>query len=237
MRETLCTIPINDILNVKDGCPICRMRAAVEDRVIEYTLGDSMMEPDTREQTNRLGFCERHLEKLSQGKSRLALALMLKTHLDELERGVLSGGLTASAKKSAEKANSALAGCFVCDGVQRNMTHLLGSFFKSYSTDRTARELFSQQQYLCLPDFALLAGMSDKALDKAFKKQFFNECRTLCMNYLTPLRNELELFSKMFDYRFDPEADEFKDAKHAIEHACYWLSSHGDERINLNEEG
>ena len=106
MRETLCTIPINDILRERDGCPVCRMRKIVEQRMLEYTLGDSMMEPDTRQQTNLLGFCERHLSMLKVGKNRLALALMLKTHLDEIEKNVLSGGLLGGPKKSAEKAEN-----------------------------------------------------------------------------------------------------------------------------------
>ena len=26
MRETICTIPINDVFGPKEGCPICRLR-------------------------------------------------------------------------------------------------------------------------------------------------------------------------------------------------------------------
>lgn len=237
MRETLCTIPINDILRERDGCPVCRMRKIVEQRMIEYTLGDSMMEPDTRQQTNLLGFCERHLSMLKVGKNRLALALMLKTHLDEIEKNVLSGGLLGGPKKSAEKAKNIEKSCFVCDGIEKNMTHLAGGLIKSYGSDPEARKMFAEQEYLCLPDFALLCGLSEKMMQKSAKKPFFDDCVTLCKNYLEPLKTELELFSKMFDYRSDPEADEFKNAKHAIEHAGYFLFSNGDERITLNEEG
>ena len=30
MKETICTIPINDIFMPKDGCPICRMEKMLE---------------------------------------------------------------------------------------------------------------------------------------------------------------------------------------------------------------
>ena len=30
MREDICTIPISDVFEENDGCPICRMRNTIE---------------------------------------------------------------------------------------------------------------------------------------------------------------------------------------------------------------
>ena len=38
MRESILTIPISEILEPRDGCPICRMRDMLEQRTVE--LGD-----------------------------------------------------------------------------------------------------------------------------------------------------------------------------------------------------
>ena len=35
MRQDICTIPISEVFEVNDGCPICRMRETVEKRIIE----------------------------------------------------------------------------------------------------------------------------------------------------------------------------------------------------------
>ena len=54
MREDICSIPISEIFEPKDGCPFCRMRDMLEDRMATYITGAAMMEPDVRVETNRL---------------------------------------------------------------------------------------------------------------------------------------------------------------------------------------
>ena len=56
MREDICSIPVNDVFMPKDGCPFCRMRDMLEDRMATYITGAAMMEPDVRVETNRLAF-------------------------------------------------------------------------------------------------------------------------------------------------------------------------------------
>ena len=72
MREDICSIPINDIFGPKDGCPFCRMRDMLEDRMATYITGAAMMEPDVRVETNRLGFCKTHFDQILQRGSRLS---------------------------------------------------------------------------------------------------------------------------------------------------------------------
>lgn len=66
MREDICSIPISEIFEPKDGCPFCRMRDMLEDRMATYITGAAMMEPDVRVETNRLGFCHQHFEQILQ---------------------------------------------------------------------------------------------------------------------------------------------------------------------------
>ena len=35
MRQDICTIPISEIFEVNDGCPICRMREVIEKHLKE----------------------------------------------------------------------------------------------------------------------------------------------------------------------------------------------------------
>ena len=55
MRESILTIPINEVFEPREGCPICAMRNTVEQHISEYIMGAAMMEPDVRMETNRLG--------------------------------------------------------------------------------------------------------------------------------------------------------------------------------------
>ena len=64
MREDICTIPISEVFEPKEGCPICRMRDTLENRVTEYITGAAMMEPDIREVTNVQGFCYPHFSMM-----------------------------------------------------------------------------------------------------------------------------------------------------------------------------
>ena len=56
MKETICTIPINDIFMPKCGCPFCRMESMLEEQYVKFITGDAMMEPNIRIETNKKGF-------------------------------------------------------------------------------------------------------------------------------------------------------------------------------------
>ena len=81
MREDICSIPVNDVFMPKDGCPFCRMRDMLEDRMATYITGAAMMEPDVRVETNRLGFCTEHFNQILARGSRLSVALILESLL------------------------------------------------------------------------------------------------------------------------------------------------------------
>ena len=88
MRQDICTIPISEIFEVNDGCPICRMREIIEKRIVEYIMGAAMMEPDVRIETNKLGFCERHFDMMLNTRGRLQLALILESHIAEIGKNI-----------------------------------------------------------------------------------------------------------------------------------------------------
>ena len=36
MREDITSIPVSEVFEPRDGCPICRLRDTLEDRVVDY---------------------------------------------------------------------------------------------------------------------------------------------------------------------------------------------------------
>jgi len=64
MKERIYTIPINEAFDQDSECPLCICERKLENDALEYTLGPAMMEPDSRIETNRTGFCNLHFTKL-----------------------------------------------------------------------------------------------------------------------------------------------------------------------------
>ena len=81
MKETIATIPVNDLFAPKDGCPFCRMERMLEEQYCEFVTGDAMMEPLIRIETNKKGFCNRHFTRMTQVGQKLPNALILESHL------------------------------------------------------------------------------------------------------------------------------------------------------------
>ena len=89
--ETLYTIPVNmafeECADSGDKCcPFCRLYSDLEDTELEYILGASMMEPDVRVKTNEMGFCSQHFNMMLGRKNRLPFALMMESHLMEIDK-------------------------------------------------------------------------------------------------------------------------------------------------------
>ena len=83
MNYHLDTIPVWDAMKLNGECLLCTLRRKMEVGEVERFLGASVMEPDTRVQVNRKGFCRHHQEMLFAVDNRLGHALMLESHLTE----------------------------------------------------------------------------------------------------------------------------------------------------------
>ena len=73
MKYHIDTIPVWDALKLEGECFLCALRRKTELGEAERYLGASVMEPDTRIQVNRKGFCPRHQEMLFGMSNRLGL--------------------------------------------------------------------------------------------------------------------------------------------------------------------
>ena len=202
MRESILTIPINEIFEPKCGCPFCRMRDMLEDRCVEYIMGAAMMEPDVRIETNKLGFCKTHFDKMLLQKNRLSLALILQTHLDEIYEKIISKkGVFESAKNKKIKLLAVNNDCFVCSKIDWGMQRLLATVFEMYEKNDEFIKLFNNQEMICLKHYEMLISLSSSKLSKSKLNNFENDCQKLVKNYLGILKNDVAHYCKMYDYR------------------------------------
>ena len=130
MRYDITNIPIAEVFEEMDGCPICRLRNTLENRAVEYITGAAMMEPDVRIETNKKGFCLDHYRQILGQRNRLSVALMLESHLEEVEKQIFSGPplLGKNAKKQAKSAGRTGCTCFVCEQMEDAMEKMLAKF-------------------------------------------------------------------------------------------------------------
>lgn len=225
MRESILTIPISEVLEPKEGCPICRMRNMLEQRTVEYIMGAAMMEPDVRIETNRAGFCSVHFSQMLRQKNRLSLALMLQTHLDSVRGNIFSRKKLFEPKDAKKKKLSEInESCFVCEKIEWGMERLMRTFFEMYG-NADARKLLSEQEFICLPHFDMLCSAAPRFLDKKEIDGFISLCGGLTEKYINTLYDDVSKYCSMYDYRNTGKDADWGNSKDSIERAVEFLTS------------
>lgn len=235
MREDICTIPVSEGFEEKDGCPLCRMRAIAEKRVVDYIMGAAMMEPDVRVKTNELGFCKDHYLKMRRANNRLSLALMLDSHIQQVKTNVFGENkfFKPSPKKILYKAVRLQETCFICDKMNFGMEHMLDTIYRTYETDKDFRKLVSEQSEFCLPHYTMLAENIPDNMNKDRAKEFSQTIKQITLNYLEELGGDVRHFCNMFDYRNNGEDADWGNAKDAIERATAFFDGTLPDRIRI----
>ncbi len=225
MRESILTIPVNAVLEPKEGCPVCRMRDMLEQRTVEYIMGAAMMEPDVRIETNRAGFCHTHFLQMLKQKNRLSLALMLQTHLEEVDRELFSRKKLFEPKNSRKaKLSEINSTCFVCEKVEWGMERLLRTFFEMSSRD-DIKELLKEQEYICLPHYDLLTSLAPAYLQKSALDNFNRIISALTKKYIASLYDDVSHYCSMYDYRNAKKDADWGNSKDSIERSVKFLTS------------
>ena len=204
MKETICTIPINDIFAPKDGCPICRMEAMLEEQYVNFITGDAMMEPNTRIQTNKKGFCHRHFSQMFEVGQKLPNALILESHLQEIIDKHRPKKLKGKPdKKQLEAIKEELNSCYVCDRIKSDMHHFMATIFVEWAKGEEFRKLYNEQPYICLKhySFVMETATAKGGIPSKHLAQFHEETAALTKNYLMSLKEDISYFCSMFDYR------------------------------------
>ena len=225
MRYDITNIPVAEVFEEGDGCPICRLRDTLEKRAVEYITGAAMMEPDIRIETNKKGFCLTHYRQVLGQRNRLSVALTMETRLEELEKQIFTGSFIGkAAKKQAKDAAAALSTCYVCQQMEDAMAKMLATVCRTWEGQREFRDLFEGQDCLCLPHFAALVEASASAMSKKAQPDFAKASSLLARKYLTSLREDVHHFCGMYDHS-NAGNNDWGNSKDSIERAVWYLTS------------
>lgn len=227
MKEKIYTIPVTEAFGQDHECPVCLLESRLENEYTDYYLGPALMEPDCRIDTNKKGFCRRHLELLyNRQENRLGLALETDTHLKEklaeLKKASCAIVDDGSVKKPAGgvlgsitgrfSANPSVAGlvrllsemeesCAVCGRIEHTMDRYYDVIMYLWSKETDFRNLFSEKKGFCLVHFRQLLLASEKYLNSNEARQFQGVLVRQQLENLDRIEQELDWFTKKFDYR------------------------------------
>lgn len=225
MKEQLYTIPVNDAFRSDCECPVCALHQELEQNAIEYTMGPSYMEDDNRAMTDKLGFCQHHIQMLYEQKNRLGLALMLKTHTDKTIKDLKecsknkpsAGGLF---KRNAD--TSAVGAyikeleqhCFICERMEDTLNRYIDTIFHLWKKDSEFREAVKQCKGFCTYHYGLLYDTGSVKLDKTQYSEFLDCLNQVYFAGMERVNDDIEWFINKYDYRYANEP--WKNSKDAI---------------------
>ena len=202
MKESIYMIQLNDSFSQKDMCPFCFLEKKTEDETLEYCMGPSMMEPDSRQESNRTGFCREHLDRmLVSTNNRLSTALMLLTHIEYVKDAVekaetVNGGFFKKNRTDFSAAMECGSECVVCRKVRGELQRYVDTFYYMYKKTQGFSQKLDDSENLCVSHaLKLLAG--DKSADEKLKSSIVKRITTTLNSDIS----ELKAFIDMFDYR------------------------------------
>ncbi len=233
MKEKLYTIPLNDAMNAEDECPFCYIERNVEQDILDYVLGScaSYMESDTREATDKAGFCRMHYKKMYDYGNTLGNGWILKTHYKKLiaemkgqfahftpGKTTLKERLTgkeAKANPIAEWISRKEESCYICDYFKSEYARYMDTFFYLYKNDEAFRQKLSSSKGFCLHHFGDVCQNADTRLNAKEKGTFFPLAFRLMEENMERVSQDVDWLIEKFDYR-NKDAD-WKNSQDAIQ--------------------
>ena len=224
MRDDICTIPVSEVFEHNDGCPICRMRDTIEERMTDYILGDAMMEPDVRIETNKTGFCEHHYNNMMSRRGRLQLALMLQTHINEINGEIFKKKLFNTDSKKTGNAKNITDSCFICSKIEWGLSRMIETVYRCYETQKDFRDMFNSQSMFCLPHYERLLGGASKRNMKSYYSEFSENLNRITGEYSKSLYDDLSKYCTMYDYRSRDGETDWGNSRDAVERTAAFLN-------------
>ncbi len=228
MREQIDTIPINDAFMADDECPFCYLERKAEQSTIRYIAGNgaSYMEPDSRAETDKTGFCPVHMKKLYDYGNALGNALILQTHYAGLlekfraemetftapKRG-LFGTKAAIGEPYCQRLEKQAGECLICQRMDYHMDRYYDAFFYMLR-DEEFRARVENSKGFCLRHFPQMLRQAEKKLPNSLREWFYPAVFRVMEENLTRVKGDLDWFVAKFDYR-NASAD-WKNSKDAV---------------------
>ena len=221
MKYELETIPVWDALKENGECLFCELQEKSRNHYLDFYLGSSVMNPETRQRVNQSGFCPSHYADLTARRKAHGLGLMTHTYLLERQEEWLAlmenlqkkCRVQASKKflpfvpkeiKKGQENLSALieeneSSCLICDDLERSMKRYYYTLAYLWRKDEDFRKAFGLSKGICLHHMNGLLPLAEEALKPSDLVVFLDELMGLQKKNLARLEGELHWFTQKFD--------------------------------------
>lgn len=235
MDEQLYAIPVNDAFDAEGECPVCVMYASLEKNAIEFTMGPSYMEDDVRMETNKTGFCPKHVEQMYGMQNRLGLALMLHTHMQEVckqteklqKKGRSSGGGLFKKNTDGSPISAYMRqigkSCYICNRIDNVFDRYIDTVFYLFKKEDGFRQKFNNSKGFCTNHYAVLYDAAASHMSGRDLEDFTKKLDELFLENMKRVRDDIEWYTDKFDYR-NKDAD-WKNSKDALPRTIRKLDS------------
>ena len=214
MKEQLYSIPVNDAFAADCECPVCQMYHKLETDSVEYTMGPSYMEDDTRAFTDAKGFCGKHIKMVYDQDNRLGMAWVMKTHFDKTIndiKKVMPSGPAKLIKKGISDSplikyiDNLDNSCFVCDRINNFFDQYVDTIFFLWKKDDEFKEKFKSAKGFCTPHYSLLLKKAAAHLKGDDLESFVGIINDMYITNMERVRDDLAWFINKFDYKYQNE--------------------------------
>jgi hypothetical protein len=182
-KYKLETIPVWDGIESESECFLCDLMKEAEQHGVDFYLGSSVMNPETRVRVNEYGFCNHHFQLLSAANRAQDLGLICDTYLAESRKkfkNVFKDILNAKPGKKTEKAINALSsqfverenGCLICTQMKSRLDRYVFTIIKLWNTDSNFKEAIAQSKGFCLHHYKELINTSSSVLNSKDSNEF-----------------------------------------------------------------
>ena len=221
--EHIHTIPVLDALRDPMGCAFCVMLNKLEADAVNFTLGPSYMEEDVRMETNKVGFCRHHMNAMYKHQNRLGLALMLHSHLQQLNydtHNLMQNRTPApffrkNKNSVGERLKNHLKNvgetCYICKKIENTYEKYTDTFFHLWNKGGEDAKLIQSQKSYCLPH---TVDLLTKIETRSKREKYLDTILPTLKNFMTEAEGDLSWFIQKFDHI---NADEpWKNSKDAL---------------------
>jgi hypothetical protein len=227
MKEKIYTIPVNEAFDSDCECPICYMERALEKDAVEYVMGPSYMEDIIREQTDRLGFCEKHMKQVYDIENRLGFALVMKTHLDKVIGDIEKISQQPSKGKKMFKkigeppvcsyVDQLNSSCYVCDKIRNTFDRYMDTILVLYEKEPEFKQKYEGCKGFCTKHYSQLLLCASKRFHGDELDNFVLVTNTLYLENMKRVRDDVAWFINKFDHKYVDEP--WKNAKDSLTRA------------------
>ncbi|MBQ8802606.1 MAG: hypothetical protein IJZ53_03080 [Tyzzerella sp.] len=246
MKEKLYTIPMMDALRENDECPFCYIERNLEQHALDFVLSSSAatyMQDDVRAETDAMGFCRDHYQKMFTYGNLLGNSKILETHmkkmLDEMKKemknysGSGKQGLMGLLKKdaSSDSSNNNVSrwihkkeeSCYVCNHMKQNYDRYIATFLILFKRgEKEFVDLVKNGKGYCLHHLADIMDAAPNYLNEKEQKQLRDILFPQMEENVERIIDELEWLQKKFDYRYKDE--DWKNSRDSVQRAMQKLA-------------